>query len=154
LFVLGRDSFSDAETAKAPYIISALIGGPWFKFLFAVVGVVVGGIPAALTPQAAVAQLLYGMARDGKPPRVLAHVSESKNVPDVAILVVSAVTLVLMLSFYTNIETLTSMVNFGALTGFLMLHISVIAHFMLREKSKAWGRHLLMPLVGFVIVAY
>lgn len=155
LFVLGRAQFpAGTATDQAPYAITAVIGGPWLKFFVAIIGVVITGIPAALAPHAAVARLLYSMARDGKLPSVLAHVSASRNVPDAAILTVSAATLALMLLFFTHIETLTSMVNFGALTGFAMLHISVIAHFMLRQKSHAWGRHLLVPLVGFAIIAY
>jgi len=46
------------------------------------------------------------------------------------------------------------MVNFGALSGFLMLHLSVIVHFMWYQKSRDWLWHLLVPLIGFVIIAY
>jgi hypothetical protein len=46
------------------------------------------------------------------------------------------------------------MVNFGALTGFLALHVSVIAWFMLRQKSREWVSHLLVPMTGLAIVGY
>lgn len=155
LFVLGRSSFPPGTpTAQAPYDIMALIGGPWLKRLVAIGGVVITGIPAALTPQAAVARLLYSMARDGKLPRMLAYVSPKRRVPDLTILAVAAVTLVLSVAFYTRIETLTSMVNFGALTGFMLLHISVIAQFMWRQRSAQWGRYLLVPLAGLAIIGY
>jgi hypothetical protein len=35
-----------------------------------------------------------------------------------------------------------------------MLHISVIVHFVLRQKSKDWLRHLIVPLIGIAIVTY
>ena len=155
LFVLGKTGFPPGEaTAKAPYMIVGLIGGPWLKFVISIVGVGITGIPAALTPQAATARLLYSMARDGKLPRFLAYVSPKRRVPDRTILAVALLTLVLFLSFYTHIETLTSMVNFGALTGFMLLHASVLAEFMWRRKSRQWGRYLLVPLIGLAIIGY
>lgn len=155
LFVLGKPGFPPGDaTAKAPYVVMALIGGPWLKFLVAIIGVVITGIPAALAPQAAVARLLYSMGRDGKLPRVIAHVSPVRQVPNVAIVFVACVTLVLSLAFYHFIDTLTSMVNFGALSGFVLLHISVIAQFVWRQKSRQWGRYLLVPLCGLAIIGY
>ena len=53
-----------------------------------------------------------------------------------------------------QLELLASMVNFGALMGFLLLHLSVIAHFMVRGKSRRWVRHLVVPVIGFAVVAY
>jgi hypothetical protein len=46
------------------------------------------------------------------------------------------------------------MVSFGALLGFLALQISVVAHFIYREGSRDWLRHLVTPAVGFAIIAY
>jgi amino acid transporter len=154
LFVLGRTGFAPGDATNAAfYDISSAIGGYWLKFLFAVPGVFFSGIAGALTAQAATARLLYGMARDGKLPRALAHVSERK-VPQRAIFLVAAVTLVLGLAMVEQLELLTSMVSFGALLGFLLLHLSVIAHFAWHEKSRNWLRHLAVPAIGFVIIAY
>ncbi|HEX4295110.1 MAG TPA: hypothetical protein VHZ29_13335, partial [Rhizomicrobium sp.] len=47
-----------------------------------------------------------------------------------------------------------AMVSFGALIGFLMVHASVVAHFILRGKSRDWLRHLAMPAVGASVVLY
>jgi len=52
------------------------------------------------------------------------------------------------------LELLASMVNFGALIGFLLLHVSVVAHFIIRQKSRRWIRHFVVPVIGFAIVAY
>ncbi len=48
----------------------------------------------------------------------------------------------------------STLVCFGALIGFLLLHASVIGHFMWRQKSRRWGRHLLVPLIGGAITVY
>ncbi len=53
-----------------------------------------------------------------------------------------------------QLELLTSMVNFGALAGFLALHASVVIHFMVRLRSRKWLRHLLAPGAGFLVIAY
>jgi amino acid transporter len=53
-----------------------------------------------------------------------------------------------------QLELLAAMVSFGALVGFLMLHISVVAHFIVRQKSRNWIRHLVVPVIGFAVAAY
>jgi amino acid transporter len=111
-------------------------------------------LPAALAAQVATARLLFSMARDGKLPRMLARVHSTRKVPERAILLVATVHLGLGLVVANQLEFLASMVNFGALTVFLMLHLSVIVHFIWRQKSRDWLRHLLVPLIGFAIVAY
>ena len=42
----------------------------------------------------------------------------------------------------------------GALSGFLLLHLSVINFYFLRRRSGEWLRHLAFPLVGFLVIAY
>jgi len=155
LFVAGRTSFPTGdETDSAFYNIAATIGGGPLKFLAAVPGAVLSGVAGALTAQAATARLLYGMARDGKLPRFLAYVDPKHQVPARAVFLVAGITLVLGLLLVDQLELLASMVNFGALMGFLLLHLSVIAHFMVRGKSRRWVRHLVVPIIGFAVVAY
>jgi hypothetical protein len=45
-------------------------------------------------------------------------------------------------------------VNFGALSSFLLLNLAVIHHFLIRQRSGDWVRHLLFPLAGFAVIAY
>jgi amino acid transporter len=71
-----------------------------------------------------------------------------------AILTVSAISLVLVLFFVGQIGLITSLVNFGALFGFCLLHISVIWYYVGRKKSKNYLLHLVVPALGFVIIAY
>jgi hypothetical protein len=46
------------------------------------------------------------------------------------------------------------LVNFGALTAFLLLHVSVIVHYLVRRRSRDYLRHLVVPLCGLVILGY
>jgi hypothetical protein len=67
---------------------------------------------------------------------------------------VGAVNLAVGLLLAQQLELLASLVNFGALFGFLMLHVAVFVHYRVRGGSRDWLRHLLVPLTGFAIIAY
>lgn len=155
LFVLDRTSFAAGlPTYGAFYDIANVIGGPWFKFIVAIPGVVLSGLAGALVAQAATARIVYGMARDGKLPRLLAFVHPVRKVPERAIFLVALVTLAIAIPMMDRLELLTSIVSFGALVGFLTVHASVVTHFILRRKSRDWLRHLVLPAIGFLIIAY
>ncbi len=115
---------------------------------------VLSGLAGAMGAQAATARLLFSMARDGKLPRGLAHVDARRKAPQRAIILVAGLSLVLALSMVSQLKLLVSLVNFGALFGFLMLHLSVIIHFVWRNRSRRWIMHLLVPALGFAVVAY
>ena len=51
-----------------------------------------------------------------------------------------------------GITLLSTLVNFGALTAFLLLHVSVVSHFIVRRKSRDYWRHLAVPVLGFAIL--
>jgi amino acid transporter len=154
LFVLDRTSFAaGGATDTAFYGIAEQIGGPWFKWI-ASSKVLFAGTAAAAASQVATARLLFSMARDGRIPRLLARVHPQRKIPDRAILLVAAVHLAVGLLLANELELLASLVNFGALFGFLMLHVAVIAHYAGRHKSRDWMRHLLIPLTGSAIIAY
>jgi amino acid transporter len=155
LFLLNTTRLPPGDpTNTAFYDVAALIGGYWFKFLLAAPCVFLSGVAGAVTAQAASARLLFGMARDGQLPRALAHVDPKRKVPERAVFLIAGITLVLSLLMLNQLELLTSMVSFGALLGFLLLHVSVVAHFVWRNGSRDWLRHLIVPAVGFAITAY
>lgn len=153
LFVLGRTSLPPGDATNAAfYDIAGAIGGAWLKFLVTVPGAVCAWV-GSLAAQAATMRLIFGMARDGKLPRALAHVHRTRDIPDRALLVTCAVALVLGVWMVSRFELLTSLVNFGALLGFLLLHVSVIVHFR-RERSPNWLRHLVAPAIGVGFIGY
>ena len=155
LFVLDRTAFKSGDEASTAFLgIARTVGGEPFRWAVSLLGVLFSGLAAALTAQAATARLIYSMARDGMLPRALSHVGARRQTPDRAILLTALITLGLGLFLVNQLELLTSMVNFGALTGFLALHLSVVIHFMVRQRSRRWIRHLAVPMIGFAIVAY
>jgi amino acid transporter len=145
--------FSSSETAF--YEVAERAGGVWLRNLTLLVnGVVAGAIANAMVAQAAVSRILFAMARDRKLPALLAKVHPRYQTPYVSTLVVATISVAVGLFFAKRVDDLSRVVNFGALTSFLLLHVSVIHHFFLRQRSGDWLRHLLLPLGGLVVIGY
>ncbi|MCL9802440.1 APC family permease [Pseudomonas sp. rhizo66] len=143
--------FKSADTAF--YEIAEIAAGSWLATLTAVATALAWGVAVAITSQAAVSRLLFGMARDGKLPKVLAKVHPKHNTPYLSIYLVAVLSLVICYLFINSVDTLTSLVNFGALSGFMLLHLTVINYYWRRQKSGQVVRHLICPVIGFIIVA-
>jgi len=155
LYVLGRTVLPPGQpTYAAFYAIAGMAGGDWLRLGTSVLGVVFAGAAGALAAQAATARLLFAMARDGRLPRILAQVSARHQVPSRALLLVALLTLAIGIAFVSRIELLVSIVSFGALTGFVMLHVSVVMHFIVRQRSRAYVRHLVVPVLGAAVLLY
>ena len=144
--------FSSPESAF--YEVSERAGGTWLRLATVFANVIASGIANALVAQAAVSRILYAMARDGKLPAALAKIHPRYRTPYVSTAVVACVSLVVGLFFAAHVDILSRVVNFGALTSFLLLHLAVIRHYFLRGRSGAWLRHLVFPLAGFSVIAY
>jgi amino acid transporter len=144
--------FSSPDTAF--YDIADLAGGAWLKLLVIVAVVFASAIANAMAAQAAVARILFAMARDRKLPAVLAKVHPRFKTPYISTLAVAGVSVLVGCFFFQRIDDLTRVVNFGALSGFVLLHLSVINHFFLRQRSGDWLRHLAFPLIGLAIILY
>lgn len=145
-------SFENADVAF--YQIAEIAGGPWLKWLTIIATAVAWGIADALVAQAAISRILYSMARDRKLPKMLSKVHPKFQTPYVSTILVAFISLAVTVFFANRIGELASVINFGALSAFLFLHISVIVYFIKKKKSKNYFKHLVLPLVGFIIIAY
>lgn len=144
--------FSSPETAF--YEIAERAGGAWLRLVTIVAVVIASAIANAIAAQAAVSRILFAMARDGKLPAVLAKVHPRYKTPYVSTLAVAFVSLLVGLLFAARVDDLSRIINFGALTSFLLLHLSVINHYFIREKSGNWVRHVACPLVGAAVIGF
>ncbi len=145
-------TFESPDTAF--YEIAGMAGGSWLATLAAVATALAWGIAVSVTSQAAVSRLLFSMARDKKLPAVLARVHPKFKTPHISIYLVTVLSLVIGILFLDSPDVLTSLVNFGALTGFLLLHLSVINHYFVRQRSGQIIRHLICPVLGLLIIGY
>ncbi len=132
-------------------------GGAWLGNLTALATAIAWGFANSLVAQAATSRLLFAMARDRQLPSFLAKVHPKKGVPTNATFLVAVVSLGLglyMADRDDGITLLSTLVNFGALSAFLVLHVSVVWHYTVRQGSRNWWAHLVAPVIGFLILGY
>ncbi|GAA1974315.1 APC family permease [Kitasatospora viridis] len=128
--------------------------GHWLHTLVAV-SKAIGAAFAALAGQAAAGRLVFAMARQGRLPRQLALVDPDSGVPRRALLLAALVTLgaaAWAAGRGDGLDRLTSVVDIGALTAFVLLHASVIGWYLLRQHSRDRLRHLVLPVLGIVVL--
>jgi amino acid transporter len=139
------------------YDAAGVAGGAWLATLTAVATAIAWGFANSLVAQAATSRLLFAMARDRQLPGVLAGVHPTRRVPVNATLLVAVISLLLGIGMSLRedgITLLSTLVNFGALSAFLVLHVSVVVHYLVRRRSTDYWRHLAVPVIGFAILAY
>ncbi|WP_216358645.1 APC family permease [Gilliamella apicola] len=118
----------------------------------------IGASFAAMVGQAAASRLLFSMGRDKRLPPFFAKVSQKSGVPTMAIIFAALFNLCLVIIAANNakgLPTLVSFVDIGALTAFIMLHISVIGYFKLKKGSKgalSWFLDVFIPIVGILVL--
>jgi amino acid transporter len=153
-WVLGNllPGISIKDPAAAVYELAGWAIGPWAAAVLAWAFATVVGLSNALPMQVGVSRVVFAMGRDQQLPGVLARIHPRHRTPYVGMLATAAVSLAVALYMQNRLDDLASVVNFGALSGFLLLHASVIAHFGLREKSRDTLRHWLIPGCGIGVV--
>jgi amino acid transporter len=144
--------FASSDTAF--YEVAQRAGGAELRLITILATVIASAIANAMAAQAAVSRILFAMARDGKLPAILAKVHPRFKTPYMSTLAVALISLMVGLLFSDRLEDLTRVVNFGALTGFVLLHLSVIHHYFYRGRSRDWLRHIVFPLTGLAIIVY
>ncbi len=129
--------------------------GHWLKHLVAL-SKAIGAAFAALAAQAAGGRLLFAMARSRRLPKILSTVDERSGVPWVALLITAVIAFLAAVAAAQStqgLHWLVSIVDMGALSAFLLLHLSVIAWFAIRSPNNfSWWKHLLIPVLGLIVV--
>ena len=140
------------DAASAIYELADSTMGAWMSMLIAWVTVTVVGFTNALPMQVGVARVMYAMGRDRQLPAVLAKVHAIHGTPYVGMIVTTAISLGVAIAMRFQMDELVSVVNFGALSGFFILHVSVIVLFWVKGRSGRWVVHLLVPVAGMIVV--
>ena len=110
-----------------------------------------------MTGQAAAARLLFGMARDGRLPPILARVDPRHGVPRMAL--ATAASLTAAVSVWAarrpdGLDLLVSIVDVGALAAFTLLQLSVVGYFVVRRKAPMRLAHAVVPVLGTVVTVW
>ncbi|MEU7905260.1 APC family permease [Actinoplanes sp. NPDC049118] len=143
---------ADGDPAGTAFYDTARVaGGPWLATLTAVATALAWGIANNMVAQLATSRLLYAMGRDRQLPAVLAGVSRGRSVPVNAVLFTAVISLVLslyMASRADGIALLVSLVNFGAMTSFTVLHVAVVWRWFATGSTGGVWRNLVVPVIG------
>lgn len=137
---------------------AALACGEWFRKVLLVVNILAVGIANTMNAQAATSRVLFGMARDNVLPGVsglFRKVHPRFQTPYVATIAVGVFSIIV--AELSTVDDLARLVNFGALTSFILLNVAVFNFFWLRERmrgGKAVFHYIICPLCGVLILGY
>jgi amino acid transporter len=137
------------------YEAAAQAGGPFMFVLTAAATAIAWGFANALVAQAATSRLLFAMSRDRQLPKFLSKIDPKHGVPVNATFVVAGISLVLGLYLTwlpDGLSAISVLVNFGALTAFVLLNVAVIWWFIVKQRSRRWFVHLILPGLGLLIL--
>lgn len=140
-------------TNNAFYYIAGDAIGNWFQIVITLTSALVAIFANSIASQATSSRLVFSMARDRQLPSFLASVSK-RQVPRNAMLLIAGLSLVIGIVGTAEQELLTTLVTFGALTAYILLNITVIVHFIARERSRHFFMHLFSPLIGTAVLTY
>jgi amino acid transporter len=140
------------DPATAIFELAANRMAPWVAIALAWLMAIIVGFTNALPMQIGVARVLFAMGRDRQLPSVLARLHKKHHTPHIAMLFSTLLSLAIALVMRNDIDILASFVNFGALSAFLLLHVSVLVHMAWRKRSKQYFVHWCVPILGIVVV--
>jgi len=143
--------FQDVAATQPDILL--LVGGSLFQsyvLAFAIVTVMASGISA----HAGVSRLMYVMGRDGViNKKIFGHISPKNFTPSYNIMIVGAVALC---AGFMSLDTVISLISFGALTAFTFVNLSVISRYALRDgrtkNLKDILNFVVIPLMGFISI--
>lgn len=128
--------------------------GPTISFLF-ITTYLAGCIASALASQASVSRILFAMGRDAVLPRAwFGHLSAQFHTPTYAILTVAAMSLVVL---FIDLETVASLISFGALFAFSVVNMSVMRIFLPQLEAVTLGallRYGVSPMIGLLLTGW
>lgn len=136
---------------SAFYFVAGRVGGQALS-LFLTLAIMAACLANALDAQAGAARLLYGMGRDEViPRRVFAYLHPKTKTPVFNILLLAVVAII---GATQALDTIVSMINFGALVGFTLVNLSVIAHYFVKKRERggtAVLNYLVLPGFGALV---
>lgn len=139
---------------SAGFEIVKMVGGAALSSVFLTV-LILAIFTQGLSSVTSVSRLLFVLGRDNVlPKRVFAFLHPKFGTPVINIVIVSAVSL---LALVISLDNAVKFVNFGALTAFFFVNISVIAQKYKKERLRSAKQtllYLVLPLLGAGFIGY
>lgn len=140
------------------FYVAKISGGNWFA-LFYTAGFIIAMAVFNIVATAAGARLLFGMGRDEVlPKKIFGAIHARWKTPYWNIILITCLEYIIGIAF--TVDTITELVNYGALFGFILLNFSVIwLHFIKDKKANNAGitrlvNHLFSPIFGMIILIW
>jgi len=134
--------------------ICAIVGGPALR-LAMILTLMTANLICGVATQASVTRIMYSFSRDKFFPKFFGIIHPKYKSPWLGILFCGISTAIL--SIFVYIENLLTLVNFGALSAYLFLNVTVFWYFFIRLKRRGLHgiiNYLIVPTVGFTILAF
>lgn len=132
------------------YELIELVGGSAVAYIFTA-AYVLGCMASSISGVASASRVLYGMGRDGiLPKKFFGYLHPKYKTPTYSVFLIGGIGL---LAIVFSLTTAASLLNFGALLGFTMVNLSVIAHYFARGHKRTGMdivRYLIAPAFGAV----
>ncbi|MFD2642597.1 APC family permease [Pseudomonas japonica] len=141
-----------SDASSTIYQLLAVQISPFSALAVAWLIALLAGFTNVLPMQVGVSRVLFAMGRDRQLPSVLARLHGGSGTPHVALLFSTLVSLAVAVAMRDHIDTLASFVNFGALSAFALLHVSVLVEFAVKQRSPRVFAHWIVPVVGIAVV--
>ncbi|MFI2857659.1 APC family permease [Paenibacillus sp. JSM ZJ436] len=147
-------SFTFANAESAGFELMQAIGGSGLASIYTFV-VIFAVLSQGMSSMTTVSRLLFVMGRSAiLPAKTFGSIHPKFRTPVFNIVLVSIISLS---ALFMSLDTAIKFVSFGALTAFLFVNLSVISHYILREKQRG-ARNLLLrffcPLLGAGFILY
>ncbi|MHA6192956.1 APC family permease [Pseudomonas wadenswilerensis] len=148
--VIPGSHFENTDAAANEVMLK--IGGQFLANFFTA-AYVAGSLGSALASQAAVSRIIYSMGRDKLlPERFFGSLSPRFGTPINATLLVSVVSLIALV---ISLETLASLISFGALVAFSAVNLAVLrTHLLGKAQDRSVLLHGVVPLVGLALTLW
>ena len=146
--------FTFANPDNAAYSLIQLVGGNLLSSLFIMV-LIVATFTQGVSSVTSVSRFLYALGRESILPKKLFTTLHPKyKTPAASILFVAIISLS---AVFINLDTAVMFVSFGALTAFVFVNLSVIAHYYIKMKKRSpkdTFLYLIFPLIGAVFISW
>ncbi|MGE5704134.1 MAG: APC family permease [Clostridia bacterium] len=157
LAALAHPDYTNLDPNMAYFDIAKEVGGEFLYYLLILIAVAAVGIANALAIQSAISRIIYSMSRDKLLPfsGFLGKIHPKYKTPFNATIFVGTVSF--FIALWMPIETIIQLVNFGALTSFMVLNLSVFVYFYLKKRkrdAKGFLHYFLFPWLGFLVIGY
>lgn len=154
---LAHPDYTNLDADMGYFDIIREVGGDVLYYTFIIAGVIFVGVANALTVQSAISRVLFSTGRDKVIPfsSFFGKVHPKYKTPANATLFVGSLTVIIGL--FISLDLLVRLVNFGAMSTYMLLNLSVITYFFFKKKQRSIKQifgYLLFPLIGFLVIGF